>query len=118
MNSAMNAYKTTSKSEYTQLGDVIMIYEHILDCLRVAQRSEPLDLYTNNIVDAMDNVYTLMFAIDVTQGEISENLLSLYQYTNRVLVESIDMDYEHRNCKIEEVCSILSELLSAWVEIK
>ena len=56
----------------------------------------------------------LQDSLDLTQGEISDNLLALYEYMkNRVMDANVQMD----NAPLDEVANLMITIKSAWDQI-
>jgi flagellar protein FliS len=65
----------------------------------------------NNIMKAQNIVYELMSSLNMDIGEITQNLLRLYDFMIWSLIEA---NKNKDKTKVESVISIMSELREAW----
>lgn len=72
------------------------------------------ELFEKSIKKAQKAVVHLMESLDMTY-KISETLMSIYIYTNKILVTAL---FSKDVTKLDEAKKILRELLSSWCEIE
>ncbi|MFQ3621238.1 MAG: flagellar export chaperone FliS, partial [Spirochaetales bacterium] len=81
----------------------------------LAQKSRKLDLVHNAIVKAQDIITELTVSLDFEKGgEIAKNLLGLYLFFNRQLMEA---NVQKDATLLQEVRKLLLELKEAWAQI-
>jgi flagellar protein FliS len=66
------------------------------------------------IVKTQNIITELITSLDMEQGEISENLFSLYTWFNKELFEA---NISHDKRRVTVVRNLLSELRSTWSEV-
>ena len=93
---------------------VVMLYQGAIKFL-VKARSEigagNIEAAHHDLVRGQDIVLELMNGLDLSAGEVAENLQGLYVFMYRRLVEAnVKKDVE----KIDEVLGMLRELMAAW----
>ena len=93
---------------------IIMLYDGALKNLRNAQHcitSKDINGAHRMLIKAQDIIKELNFTLNMSAGEISNNLRNLYLYMLQRLVEA---NMAKDNSKIEEVVELLSTLKEAW----
>lgn len=98
---------------------VVMLYEGAIKFLEEAlanvENFKKFDLVNNKILRAQDIITELMVSLDMEKGgEIAENLLSLYVFMKKELLEA-NMKKERGG--IERVLKMLRDLLNAWEQV-
>lgn len=68
----------------------------------------------NNIIRAENIIYELMSTLNMDAGEISENLMKLYDF---MIWQLIEANKDKDKDKIESVINLLTPLRDAWKEI-
>ena len=111
-------YRKTAVTTTSRAGQIIMLYDGLLrftrQAVRAVERSELEDAH-RNFLRAQDILAELEASLDLEiGGDTAKNLLGLYEYGYRRLVEA--------NCRKSaapalEVITIFHELLQAWREI-
>ena len=113
-----DAYKNTEISTANQSKLIVMLYDGAIRFLRSAtENMEPrsYDRVNNSIVKAQDIITELMISLNLDQGgEIASNLLNLYAYMKKRLLEG---NIQKDAAILKEVIGLLEELRSSWDEI-
>ncbi len=116
----LNAYRETKIKTASQGQLIIMLYDEAVKQLDIAidelSRSvRKLDRISNAIIKTQDLITELMVSLDFEKGgDIAKNLLSLYMFFNRQLMEAnMKKDSEH----LVQVRKMLFELRGAWTEV-
>ena len=102
----------TYTSDRVQL--VVMLYEAAIRFLHQADAAidaHVVDTAHNGIVRAEQILEELQMALDRRQGPVAEQLHSLYTFMLRELENANSTKDRQR---VQGVCSLLEELLSAW----
>ena len=116
MSYAHQSYKTSNITTADRGKLVIMVYDH---CIKWCKKAEE-EMSANNIekmVKAVQRVQSgiteLMCALDMEKGgEISKNLLRLYEFYSRHLTQAI----KNRSTQfIQDVMVMMSSLREAWL---
>jgi flagellar protein FliS len=93
---------------------VLLLYDGAIKFMRIAvlaiEEGKIPDAH-NNIMKAQNIIYELMSSLNMDAGEISQNLLKLYDFMIWTLIEA---NRTKDKTKIESVASIMSELREAW----
>jgi flagellar protein FliS len=95
---------------------VIMLYQGALRFIGRAKaglQARDYDASRVNLLKAQDIVAELMASLDMGVGEISDNLMRLYEYMHRRL---IDANIRRDEVAATEVEELLRSLLPAWQE--
>jgi len=98
---------------------IVMLYDGALKFLDIAEKNiedfKKYDLVNRNILRAQDIITELMVSLDMDKGgEIASNLMSLYSYMKKELLQS---NMKKEKDGIVHVVKILKELKSAWEQI-
>jgi len=115
-----NPYNTYLKNEIegaTKGKLVLLLYDGAIKFLRTAKKSiEAKDIINahKNIIKAENIIYELMSTLNMDAGEISENLLKLYDFMVWKLIEA-NRDKTTEN--IDIVINLMLKLREAWREI-
>jgi flagellar protein FliS len=116
--SNQNAYKANEISTVSQTRLIVMLYEGSMRFLKIAMESmtpRKYDIVNNNIIKAQDIITELMLSLNLEEGkEIANNLLSLYVYMKKRLLEA-NMKKDAKI--IEEVIELMTQLKTAWDEL-
>ncbi len=124
-NQAFSAYKTTGVKTATQGKLVVMLYDEAIKQLKYAASyfnendkvdASNIEKMNKCIQKAQEVITELMASLNMeveSAKEIAENLLSLYFFFNKELMNAtINQD----KSKIEFVCKMMSELRDAWAQ--
>lgn len=110
-----DAYKDTEILTANQGKLIVMLYDGAIRFLKVAASNmEPrtYDIANSNIIRAQDIVTELMVSLNMEEGgEVAQNLLSLYAYMKKRLLEG---NIQKDSAIIEEVQHLLENLKDAW----
>ena len=124
-NPAFSAYKTTGVKTATQGKLIVMLYDEAIKQLKTASslflddgkiEASNIEQMSKCVQKAQEIITELMASLnmDVEGGkEIAENLLSLYLYFNKELMNSM---MNKDKSKIDFVCKMMNELRGAWVQ--
>ncbi|NCN11110.1 MAG: flagellar export chaperone FliS [Leptospira sp.] len=116
--SNQNAYKANEISTVSQSRLIVMLYEGAMRFLKIAKESmtpRKYDIVNNNIIKAQDIITELMLSLNLEEGkEVASNLLSLYVYMKKRLLEA---NMRKDTKIIEEVVELLTQLKTAWDEL-
>jgi len=114
-----NSYKEIQIKTATPGKLIIMLYDGAIKFINQAiegmsAKHSGYEKTSNSIMKAQDIITELMVSLDFDKGEaISKNLLSLYIYMNRRLVEA---NIQKDPAALNEVKTHLSDLRNAWAE--
>lgn len=117
------AYKQTGVKTATQGKLVVMLYNEAVKQLNSAinwfnseDKVDPchIEKLNGNILKAQEIITELMISLDMSTGEeIAQNLLSLYVFFNKELMNAnMTLNKE----KIKSVCQMMSDLRDSWVQ--
>ncbi len=111
-------YKQTQVNTASQGKLIVMLYDGMIRFLKIAvENMDPktYDIANNNIIRAQDIITELISSLNMDDGgEIAQNLLSLYIYFKKRLLEAnMQKDAEI----IKEVIAHAEPLRDAWNEI-
>jgi len=116
----LKAYKETNIRTASQGKLIVMLYDEAIRQLTLAiqelgKQSRKLDIVHNAVVKAQDVITELTASLDFEKGgEIAKNLLGLYLFFNRQLMEA----NVRKDAKpMEDVRKLLGELREAWIQI-
>ncbi len=116
----LKAYKETNIRTASQGKLIVMLYDEAIRQLTLAiqelgKHSRKLDIVHNAVVKAQDVITELTASLDFEKGgEIAKNLLGLYLFFNRQLMEA----NVRKDAKpMEDVRKLLEELREAWIQI-
>lgn len=122
-NQAFSAYKQTGVKTATQGKLIIMLYDEAVRQLGTAvslidhdKKINPAHIEKLNsaVLKTQEIITELIVSLDMTSGgEIAKNLLALYMYFNRELLEA---NISRNRDKISAIRTMMEELRSAWVE--
>ena len=93
---------------------VVMLYSGAIKFLSVARQrmdGRDIDGANRNLLRAQDIILELMVSVDVGVGDVGRNLLDLYEFMHRHLIQAnIRKDVK----MVDDVLGMLRELLPAW----
>ena len=114
----IQSYRKTNITTSDPLRLIIMCYEGIIDCLKLAKekiKEKDYEKKAKAIINVQDIINELLCSLDFERGgEIATNLSSLYNYMLRRIIHG---DVNRDMSAIDEVIGMLNELLSAWREL-
>lgn len=114
---AAQQYKSTNVTTAGPLTLVLMMYDGAVRFIQQgidAIEKRDYEGANNNIIRAYDIVSELAAALDLSQGEVAENLKRLYDYMLTRLVEG---NVRKDPAPLTEVIGMLKELREAWEQI-
>ncbi len=95
-----------------------MLFDGAIRFLGVAKDNmtpRKYDLVNRNIIKTQDIITELLLSLNMEEGkEVADNLLSLYIYLKKRLLEA---NMKKEKSIIEECIKILTELKSSWEEL-
>jgi flagellar secretion chaperone FliS len=106
-----NSVNTASPGELT-----LMLYNGSLKFIHIAKKAiedKNIELKNTNIQKAQAIVSELMVTLN-TDLEISQNLMSLYDYINRRLTEA---NVKNDNAILEEVEGMITDFRDTWKQV-
>jgi flagellar protein FliS len=121
----MNPYATTVKQAYTETSVmtaspvqlIVMLYDGAVRFLRqsaAAMRAAQIEQARDRMRRAEDIIDELNWALDMSHGEIPQNLRMIYTFSKRQLVRAtLDKDAD----RIEAVARRLGELRESWATV-
>lgn len=117
-----NAYREIGVKTASQGKLVVMLYEGAVSNLEKAMalidsngkiQANQIESYGNFLQKVMDIVTELEVSLDMDKGgEIAKNLMSLYVYFNKQILEAT---MDHKKSKLEFVHKMMSELHESWI---
>ncbi len=115
-------YKKTQIESASPGRLIVLLYEGAIDFINRCEEAHKrqaenwIEEFHNNCIRAQNIVTELSVALDMEKGgDISKNLMRLYEYTNRRLVEAnMTKDLE----PMRESRRLLETLLGAWREVQ
>jgi flagellar secretion chaperone FliS len=112
-----NAYKESAVLSAPPEMLVVMLYDgarRFLFQAGVAMRDQQIELFNRKLRRAEDIIQHLRDTLDMEQGEVAQNLESIYVYCLRRLRES---RFDRDPAVLEHVSSLLGQLREAWAAI-
>ena len=111
----LEAYKDTEILTANQGKLIVMLYEGAIRFLRIGLENmshRTYDVVNTNVIKAQEIITELMLSLNMDEGgEIAQNLLNLYAYMKKRLLEgNISKD----PAVLEEIVGLLSQLKEAW----
>lgn len=119
---ACQSYKTNSVEMQSQGRLVYMLYEGVIRFCRQASQAiidQDLSLAHEKIIKAQNILYELANTLRLEAGDISNQLLNLYDYMIRQLIQAnLKKNHPEESLPLlEEVQDMMSELAQAWKAI-
>ncbi|WP_028307518.1 flagellar export chaperone FliS [Desulfitibacter alkalitolerans] len=117
MNSPVNTYLQQQVSTVSQEKLVLMLYDGEIKFLKKALESiaaKNIQEAHYNILRAQDILMGLMSGLNMSTGQIAENLFNLYEYMHSRLVEA---NIYKDTSIIEEVLTMIIDLRNTWNQI-
>ena len=114
-NNAYDQYKKNMVNTATPQEITLMLYNGLVRFLKQAAagiEERNIEKANNNIIRAQDIIYEFMRTLDMNY-EISSNLLALYDYMNRRLVEA---NVKKDNEIVTEIIGLSEELRDTWAQ--
>lgn len=114
VNNPYQQYKKTQVDTADQGKLVVMLYDGAIRFINIALEEiekKNIEKIHNNIIKAQDIIIELAVSLDMSAGDFSESLFSLYMYMNNRLVEA---NIKKENAPLIEVRGYLMELRDAW----
>lgn len=96
---------------------VLLLYDGAVKFMRVSIKAIEdgnVPEAHNNIMKAQNIIYELMSTLNLDAGEISKNLMRLYDFMIWQLVEA---NKEKDKAKIESVIKLMTSLRDAWKDV-
>lgn len=96
---------------------VLLLYDGAIKFMRISVKAieeNNIQLAHNNIMKAQNIIYELMATLNMDAGEISKNLLRLYDF---MIWQLIEANKDKNKEKIESVVKIMANLRDAWREV-
>ncbi len=116
--SGYNEYKANEISTVSQVKLIVMLFDGAIRFLGVAMDNmtpRKYDIVNNHIIKTQDIITELLLSLNMEEGqEIASNLLSLYIYLKKRLLEA-NMKKDKKI--IQECIKILNELKTSWEEL-
>ncbi len=112
-----DAYKDTEITTANQSKLILMLYDGAIRFLKIAESKmdfHSYDVVNTNIIKAQDIITELMVSLNMEAGgEVAENLLNLYAYMKKRLIEA---NMKKDAGIVKEVIRHMETLRSAWEE--
>ena len=113
------AYKRVDVETASQGKLIVLLFNGAIQRSEEARRLmmlEPLDIPAihNNLIRAQDIISELRGALDMTAGEIAENLDRSYEYFHHLLVQA---NLKKDPSLIEEAVELMTVLRDTWQEV-
>lgn len=120
MRNAHNEYQSNNVETADPRQLIVMLYEGAIKFLDKAllaiEDYKKYDEANQNIIRAQDIITELMVSLDMDRGgEIANNLLSIYSYMKKELLEA-NVNKEKKG--VEQVIKMLTELKEAWEQME
>ena len=120
MRNAHNEYQSNHVETADQKQLIVMLYDGAIKFLDKAlltiENYKKYDDANRNILRAQDIITELMVSLDMDRGgEIAENLLNLYSYMKKELLEA---NVKKEKKGVEQVIKMLRELKEAWEKME
>ena len=118
---AYAAYRETGVKTASQGKLIVMLYEEALRRLDSALslygkedkiEAASIEKFHNNLVKTHEILTELMVSLDMERGgEIAQNLMALYSFFNR---ELMDISMSHDRKKLLSITTFMQELYTSW----
>ncbi|MGE4317952.1 MAG: flagellar export chaperone FliS [Deferribacterales bacterium] len=96
---------------------VLLLYDGAIKFMRISMKAmDEKDIPTahNNIMKAQNILYELMNSLNMEAGDISKNLMRLYDFMVWQLIEA---NKDKNKDKVENVVRMMSNLRDAWRDV-
>ena len=96
---------------------VLLLYDGAIKFMRVATKAieeNNIQEAHNNIMKAQNIIYELMSTLNMDVGDISRNLMRLYDF---MIWQLIEANKEKSKEKVDNVIKLMSSLREAWREV-
>lgn len=96
---------------------VLLLYDGAIKFMRVSTKAieeKNIQEAHNNIMKAQNIIYELMSTLNMEVGDISRNLMRLYDF---MIWQLIEANKEKSVDKIKSVIDLMSSLREAWKEV-
>lgn len=114
---AAQQYRSTNVTTVNPVALVMMMYDGAVRFVRQgmeAIEARNLESANEHIGRAQDIVVELIGALDMSRGEIAENLYRMYDYIYARLVEG---NVQKSAAPLQEVIDLLQELRETWQQV-
>lgn len=114
---AYQNYKRQEVEGATKGKIVVLLFEGAIKFLKIANKNideKDVQGAHNNIVKAENILYELMSTLNMDAGEISVNLMKLYDF---MIWQLIEANRDKDKNKIDSVIELIEPLKNAWKEI-
>jgi flagellar protein FliS len=96
---------------------VLLLYDGAIKFMRISMKhidDENIPEAHNNIMKAQNIIYELMSTLNMDAGDISKNLMRLYDF---MIWQLIEANKEKDKSKIETVINLMDSLRDAWKQV-
>lgn len=96
---------------------VLLLYDGAIKFMRVSTKAiedNNIQEAHNNIMKAQNIIYELMSTLNMDVGDISRNLMRLYDF---MIWQLIEANREKDKEKVESVIKLMSSLRDAWKDV-
>ena len=96
---------------------ILLLYDGAIKFMRISMKAiDEKDIPTahKNIMKAQNIIYELMSSLNMDAGDISKNLMRLYDF---MIWQLIEANKEKNKDKVESVVQLMSNLREAWREV-
>jgi len=96
---------------------VLLLYDGAIKFMRVSKKAieeNNIQEAHNNIMKAQNIIYELMSTLNMDVGDISRNLMRLYDF---MIWQLIEANKEKSKEKVDSVINLMSSLREAWKEV-
>ncbi len=111
-------YKQTQINTANQGKLIVMLYDGAIKFLNIAienMQPKTYDIVNTNILKAQDIITELMLSLNMNEGgQISQNLMSLYIYFKKRMIEA---NIQKNSDILKEIVKLMLELRDAWDQI-
>lgn len=96
---------------------VLLLYDGAIKFMRISVKAiddKNIQEAHNNIMKAQNIIYELMSTLNMEVGDISRNLMRLYDF---MIWQLIDANKDKDKDKIENIIKLMSSLREAWKDV-
>lgn len=112
-------YKKRAIQSASNMQLILMLYEEAIKCLEEAKgysdSYKTYDFFNQRLLKAVDIVKELRISLDMSQGQIAENLSNLYDYLETSLKQTA---LDKKTEPIDRAINILNSLLGSWKQVE